>query len=101
MKVFLDSANFLSTIVSEAEKNSDAARAVAADLSEAQLNWKPSPEQWSIAQCLEHLAITSRKFDSYFSVALESARKKRPVANAPAYKPSLVGGWLARQVNTD
>ena len=101
MKVFLDSANFLSTIVSEAEKNSDAARAVTADLTEAQLNWKPSPEQWSIAQCLEHLAITSSEFDNYFSTALERARRKWPVASAPAYKPSLVGGWLARQVNPE
>ena len=101
MKQFLDSSNLLQTIASEAEKNSEAARLVAADLTEAQLNWKPSPAAWSIAQCLEHLAITSRKFDSYFSVALESARKRRPLANAPAYKPSLVGGWLARQVNPD
>ena len=101
MKQFLDSANLLQTIVSEAEKNSDAARLVAADLTETQLNWKPAPAAWSIAQCLEHLAITSRKFDSYFLVALESGRKKRPVANAPTYKPSLVGGWLARQVNPE
>ena len=27
-------------------------------LSEAQLNFKPSPESWSIAECVEHLAIS-------------------------------------------
>ena len=101
MKLFLDSSNLLQTIVAESERNSQAARTLTSDLSEAQLNWKPSPEQWSIAQCLEHLAITSGKFDNYFSLALERARKKRPITNAPAYKPSIVGGWLARQVNPD
>src|SRR5256885_9786373 len=101
MRLFLDSPNLLATVASESEKNNDAARAVASDLTEAQLNWKPSPEQWSIAQCLEHLAITSGKFDNYFSSVVERARKKRPVTNAPAYKPSVVGGWLARQVNPD
>jgi hypothetical protein len=101
MKQFLNSSNLLQTIVAESEKNSEAARTLTSDLSEAQLNWKPSPEQWSIAQCLEHLAITSGKFDNYFSAALERARKKRPITDAPAYKPSMVGGWLARQVNPD
>jgi len=99
MKIFLESANLLPTIVSEAEKNSEAARTLTSDLSEAQLNWKPSPEQWSVAQCLEHLAIATNQFDKYFIMALERARKKRPVTNAPAYKPSVVGGWLARQVS--
>src|SRR5207253_955372 len=101
MKQFLDSSNLLQTIVTESEKNSETARTLTSDLSEAQLNWKPSPEQWSIAQCLEHLAITSGKFDNYFSSALERARKKRPVTNAPAYKPSMVGGWLARQIDPE
>lgn len=101
MKQFLESPNFLQTVVAEARENSEAARALTSDFSEAQLNWKPSPEQWSIAQCLEHLAITSGKFDNYFSSALKRARKKQPATNAPAYKPSMVGGWLARQVNPD
>src|SRR2546421_3916468 len=101
MKQFLESPNFLQTVVAEAKENSEAARTLTSDLSEAQLNWKPSPEQWSIAQCLEHLAIASRNFDDYFSQALERARKKLPVTHAPAYKPSMVGGWLARQINPE
>ena len=32
-------------------------------LSAKQLNWKPSPANWSIAQCLEHLVVTN---DLYF-----------------------------------
>jgi len=101
MKQFLDSPNLLQTIVSEAEKNSAAARLVAADLTEAQLNWKPSPEQWSIAQCLEHLTVATKGFEKYFSSALEHARKNPQVGSAPRYKPSFVGGWLAKQVSPE
>jgi hypothetical protein len=99
MKAFLDSPNFLSAVVSEAEQNNQAARAVAAELTDRQLNWKPLPQQWSIAQCLEHLAITSAKFDEYFSAAIARAQQKYPAGTSPKYKPSLIGGWLARQVD--
>jgi len=101
MKKFLDSSNLLQTIVAESEKNSEAARAIASDLSEAQLNWKPSPEQWSIAQCLEHLVVATKGFEKYFTLALDHARKSRQVTGAPRYKPSLVGGWLAKQVSPE
>ena len=101
MKQFFDTPDFLESIVAEAEKNNAAARTVAADLTEPQLNWKPAPQKWSIAQCLEHLAITSGEFDKYFTNALEIARAKLAVKSAPAYQPSLVGGWLARQVNPE
>src|SRR4030095_16704395 len=32
-------------------------------INETQLNWKPSPEKWSIGQCLEHLINSD---SSYF-----------------------------------
>jgi hypothetical protein len=31
-------------------------------LSPAQLNWKPSAEQWSVGQCFDHLITTNRSF---------------------------------------
>ena len=31
-------------------------------LSAAQLNWKPSAEQWSVGQCFDHLIVTNRTF---------------------------------------
>ena len=98
MKQFLDSVNLLETIATAAEQNNDAARAVAADLNEAQLNWKPSPEQWSVAQCLEHLAVATRGFDPYFTAALSRAKTRPSVTTTPAYKPTFMGGWLARHV---
>jgi hypothetical protein len=98
MKVFLDSTDLLKTIAAEAQKNDEAARAITANLSETQLNWKPSADQWSIAQCLQHLAVATKGFDKYFSAALTNAKSKSPVSSAPAYRPTRMGGWLARHV---
>ena len=101
MDQFLHSTNLLQTIVVGAEANSEAARELASGLSNAQLNWKPAPEKWSIAQCLDHLAITSHGFDGYFSEALVRGRKKWPVSTGPAYSPSFMGGWLIKVVHPE
>lgn len=101
MKQFLESANFLQTVVSEARQNNELARNLASDLSEAQLNWKPTANQWSIAQCLEHLTMATKEFEQYFTAALEQGQKNRQVASPPPYKPSVVGSWLARQVSPE
>ena len=98
MKVFLESPNLLATIAAESEKNSAAARELINELTEAQLNWRPAPDKWSIAQCLDHLALTSSRFDSYFTDALVRGRKQWPVNSPPKYRPSLMGGWLIKQV---
>ena len=47
-------------------------------LSKDQLNWKPNPDQWSVAQCFEHLIVIN---SSYFP-------RMEKIANGE-YKPSL------------
>ena len=101
MDQFLNSTNLLQTIVAAAEENSAAARELVSGLSHAQLNWKVSPEKWSIAQCLDHLTVASREFEGYFSVALVRGRKKWPVTSGPAYRPSFMGGLLIKQVHPE
>jgi hypothetical protein len=98
MKQFLESPDFLQTILDEAEKNSAEARQLVTGLSEEQLNWTSAPRKWSMAQCLDHLATTSKQFEPYFTSAISRGREKYPGSNAVAYRPSWVGGWLAKQV---
>ncbi len=101
IKLFVDSPDLLQTIAAEAEKNNEVTRNLTSDLSETQLNWKPSAEQWSIAQCLEHLAVATNGFEKYFDEALGKARQQSSAASPPAYKPSVLGGWLAKQVSPE
>ena len=101
MKPFLNSPDLLKTVTSEAEKNNDTARVLTSDLTEGQLNWKPSAGQWSMAQCLEHLAVATKGFEKYFDAALELARQRRTTTTPPKYKPTVLGGWLAKQVSPE
>jgi hypothetical protein len=79
-------------------KNSVAARELVEALNDAQSNWQPAPKKWSIAQCLEHLTVSTAGFDQYFTRAIAAAHDKRPADNALPYRPSLMGGWLIRQL---
>ncbi len=99
MKQFLESGDFLETIAAESAKNTENARALVEGLTEAQLNWKPAPERWSIAQCLDHLAVTVSQFKNYFPKALSLGRAKWPATGNVPYRPSFLGGWLVKQVN--
>jgi hypothetical protein len=101
MKQFVESPNLLETVRQEAERNSTDAEGLAASLTEEQLNWRPAPGTWSIAQCLDHLAVTGSQFVNYYLAALEKGHRKWKVSEAVRYRPTLVGGWLIRQVDPE
>ena len=42
-------------ITNELRKSADDAKATFGSLTAEQLNWKPAPKSWSIAQCFDHL----------------------------------------------
>ena len=46
------------------------AKAVAESLTPRQLNWKPSPAEWSVGQCLEHLSIANEVYMGAMAPAL-------------------------------
>ncbi|CAN5340589.1 hypothetical protein BH20ACI2_BH20ACI2_22230 [soil metagenome] len=50
------------TACSDLQKVADDARETFGSLSAVQLNWKPSDENWSIAQCFEHLIVTNELY---------------------------------------
>ena len=98
MKRFLESADLLDTIRSETDKVNDGARKLVAGLSDEQMNWKPAPDQWSIAECLDHLTVTSAAFRTYLTEAIARGRAKWPVTSLPPYRPTWMGGWLIKQI---
>jgi len=52
----------LSSLVEEMRALAGDARATFGGLVPAQLNWKPSAEQWSVGQCFEHLIKTNEPY---------------------------------------
>ncbi len=98
MNQFLESSDFLQTIADEAQKVDTAAKDLVAGLTDEQLNWKPAPNAWSIAQCLEHLAVTNEKCDQGLARAIARGRDKQPASGAVAYRPTILGDWLIKQL---
>lgn len=68
-------------------------------LTNQQLNWCPAADQWSVAQCLEHLLATNR-------MMLEAAEdawhgRKRTVWQRLPVLPSFWGGMLVKSQSPD
>jgi len=55
---------FIKTILQKGKEAKEKVKFAFSNICLEQLNWKPAPESWSIAQCLEHLIISD---SSYFS----------------------------------
>jgi hypothetical protein len=60
-----------------------------------QLNWRPSPAQWSVAQCFEHLLIANRLVIREAEAALDDARPRTFWQRMPLL-PSVLGRMLIR-----
>jgi len=59
--------------VTEMNRTSDLLSKAIKGLSEAQLNFKSSPESWSIAECTEHIAISENNIFGMLEGALKTA----------------------------
>jgi hypothetical protein len=88
----------LDVLIQDAKAVADDARASFGDLSAAQLNWKPSPERWSIAQCFDHL-ITSNK--GYFPIieSVRAGKKQTRFLERLPVLPGLAGKLLIKSLN--
>jgi hypothetical protein len=73
------------------------ARQLAAGLSEEHANWRPSPASWSVAECLDHLAITNRAYLAAMRDPAVRARKQGRLRRRPA-KPGWIGGMFVRSL---
>jgi hypothetical protein len=74
------------------------ARELTAGLSPAQLNWRPSPKRWSIAQCLEHLTRTVMLYPERVEAMLVEA-KQRAARREKPYRESAFSRWFVRSMN--
>src|SRR5262249_28719869 len=71
------------------------ARALVAGLTEAQGTWRSAPGSWSVAECLDHLAVGNRVYVVALEPAAARARRDGRVRRKPAL-PGLVGGWVVK-----
>jgi hypothetical protein len=61
-------------------------------LTEEQINWKPTPDEWSIGQIFEHTLKGNLKYRA----AIESALASAPPGENPRYSSGFMGRLLIR-----
>lgn len=66
---------------------------LAGELNDGQGEWRAMPNQWSIAECLAHLAATGRVYLPAIEDAVRHGRAAGRTAPGP-FRPSFVGRWL-------
>jgi|SRR5579859_2943592 len=81
----------LQSILNELARTDEETRQIVSGLSEAQLNRRPSLTEWSVAQCLSHLA----QMDSVLTVALRTAVLQTNRSSRMPYRP-IQPGWFGR-----
>jgi hypothetical protein len=65
------------------------------DLTESLGTWRPAPDAWSIAECLDHLATANRIYLRAMQPSADRAVAQGRSRRGPA-RPGLIGGWFAR-----
>jgi DinB superfamily len=66
-----------------------------AGLTHDQFNWRPSPDRWSIAQCLDHLNLTAARFIPAIDGALADAGRRNLHSQGPFTYP-LLERWFTQ-----
>ena len=57
------------------------------DLSQAQLDFKPAPEEWSISEILSHLQVVEKGLPKLYTIMLQKAAEA-------GLQPETEGSWL-------
>src|SRR5262245_25886863 len=79
-------------LLQEIDDADSRATQLAAGLTNHQLNWKPSPQEWSVGQCLDHLCVAN---DVYLAAIVDSFEGRSP-AVASDITPGWFGRWFIR-----
>ena len=73
------------------------ARMLVSGLTETLGTWRPAPDSWSVAECLDHLAVANRVYLRAMQPAAERALTQGRKRSGPA-QPGVIGGWFVRML---
>jgi hypothetical protein len=85
----------LPEVFGEAEAIAADAQTLFGHLSAQQINWKPSADQWSVAQCLEHLIAVNGSYHTQFDRIIAGEKKPTLWERMPVL-PGLFGKLLVK-----
>ena len=88
----------LARLISAGNAITDGTRARFPGLTAQQLNWKPDPEQWSVAQCFDHLVTVNSAYFPIFEKIL-SGEKKNTFWESLPWLPVIWGKMVIKAVH--
>ena len=69
-------------------------------LDKKELNWKPNPNTWSVAQIIEHLIVTNKSYYPIFE-QLKSNNYKLPVMAKLSFLADVFGNLILKTVSPE
>jgi hypothetical protein len=81
----------------ELEANGRDATALVNGLPEDLGRWRSAPDVWSVAECIDHLAVADNVYLRSMAEPARRAREEARMRRKPAL-PGLLGGWFARSL---
>ncbi len=82
--------------VAEFDKVTAEAKSLFGNLTSTQLNWKPSAEKWSIAQCLDHLIVSNSTYYQQFE-KVSSGNHKNSFYQNIKFISKFFGDYLIKE----
>ncbi|MGE5680914.1 MAG: DinB family protein [Bacillota bacterium] len=76
--------------IDEYKAASEKVKTLLEPLTQQQLNWSPSPGEWSVAQCISHLIVTGNEYLQQIKQTIKHAAESSSVSEDPL-RYSLVG----------
>ncbi|MFW6175870.1 MAG: DinB family protein, partial [Acidobacteriota bacterium] len=76
----------------------DRAGELVGGLSHEQINFRPAPKAWSVAQCLDHLAVSIRVYLDPLEPIVERARAAGQSGGEPYGRGPFMGRFLIRSL---
>lgn len=80
----------IAALLTALDANARAARTLVEGLSEENGRWRPAPDAWSVAECLDHLAVANRVYIEAMREPAARARAAGRLRRAPAL-PGFLG----------
>lgn len=87
-------------LTNDLKVTSDDARNTFGHLSTEQLNWKPSPESWSVGQCLDHLVVAHEVMLSHIERKVRDGEKTTFFEKVP-FLPKFFGSVVVKAVSPE
>ena len=92
--------NTVSEIISGLSRVTDDVNTSFGKLTAQQINWKPSPESWSVGQCLDHLVNSNRGYFPQFDQVIDGSKVTRFMERLPVL-PGLFGNLLIKSLDPE